>query len=85
MRDRIEKIVVEENNYKKIKNMCDEIIRNNESYNNIKIDNYFCDMAILNKEGFTMRDVKTDKKRKIVGSIVSSLVFILFFSFFIWF
>lgn len=84
MRVRIEKIELEENNYKKIKDICVEIINSNNSYNDIEIDRYYKDINILNKEGFTMRDVNTDKKKKIIGCVISSVVFSLMFIFFIW-
>ena len=38
-------------------------------------------MNILNKEGFTMRNIKTNKSKKIVGAVISSLIFGSFFIF----
>ena len=84
MKDKIEVIEREKDKYKKIKDMCSEIIRNNDEYDSIDINNYFCDINILNKEGFTMRDVSTDKRSKIIGSIFSSGIFIFIFGFLIW-
>lgn len=81
MKDRIKKIEAEEKNYQKIKNMCLEIARTNETYETIEITKYFEEVNILNKEGFTMRDIKTNKKKKISGAIISSIVFSLFFIF----
>lgn len=81
MQDQIHKIETEEKNYQKIKNMCIEISNSNATFNNIDITKYFEEVNILNKEGFTMRDIKTNKKKKIEGAIISSLIFSLFFIF----
>ena len=83
LKSRIEKIEMKEENYQKIKNMCMEIIRSGETYHCIDITRYFQGMNVLNKEGFTMRNVTTSKKRKIVECIISSVIFSLFFLFFI--
>lgn len=81
MRERIQKIEREEENYQKIKSMCEEISKSQETYENIDITSYFQKVNILNKEGFTMRDVKTNKAKKIMGAIFSSVIFSLFFFF----
>lgn len=81
MEDRINKIKREEENYKRIKSMCLEIAKSNETFNSIDITKYFLEMNILNKEGFTMRDVKTNDMKKIRGAVFSSLIFSLFFIF----
>ena len=83
MKDRVEKIQLEEAKYKKIRDMCNDIINCNYSYDEIEVDKYFTDINVLNKEGFTMRDVKTDRKRKKLECIFSSAIFGLFFVFFI--
>ncbi len=79
MEDRVNKIKREEDNYKKIKSMCMEIAKTNDSFDAINIKKYFEEMNILNKEGFTMRDVKTSNRKKISGAIFSSLIFSIFF------
>ena len=76
---RIENIEEEEEKYQKVKNMCLEIIESNEVYENIDITKYFQNINILNKEGFTMREIKSNKKKKIFGAVLSSLVFGLLF------
>lgn len=81
MEDRIKKIEVEEENYQKIKHMCNEIIQNNASYNSIDITKYFQEIRILNKEGFTMCEIRTNKKKKILGAVISSCCFSIFFIF----
>ena len=78
LKDRINKIEREEENYLKIKNMCFEIIKENASIENINISKYFSNMNILNKKGFTMRNTKTSKTKKIIAAILASLLFILF-------
>ncbi len=78
LKDRINKIEREEENYLKIKNMCFEIIKENASIENINISKYFSNMNILNKKGFTMRNTKTSKTKKIIAAILVSLLFMLF-------
>jgi len=84
MKERVAKIEMEEVNYKKIKDMCNDIINSNQTYEDINIDEYFRNINVLNKEGFTMRDLSTNKRKKIMECIISSVVFSLFFVFFIW-
>ena len=79
MKERIKKITYEEENYKKIKNMCEEIIKSNETFSTINIETYFININTLNKEGFTMRKTKTNKSKKILGACFSSLIFGSFF------
>lgn len=79
LKDRINKIEREEENYEKIKNMCFEIIRENETLETIDISKYFNNINILNKKGFTMRNTKTSKTKKIIAAIIASLFFIIFF------
>lgn len=81
MIDRIDKLEKEKEKYEKVKDMCLEISSSNTTYENIDITKYFEKVSILNKEGFTMRDVKTNKTKKIVGAIVSSFIFSLLFLF----
>lgn len=81
MMDRIDKIKREEEKYKKIKNMCLEISRSKDTFTSVDIDKYFMEMNILNKEGFTMRNVQVNKKKKIWGAVISSLIFSIFFIF----
>lgn len=68
-------------NYSKIKDVCSEISSNNESYNSIDIDKYHKPINILKKEGFTMKKVKSDNKKKIEGAIISSSLFSIFYLF----
>ena len=75
LRNQIETIELEEENYQKVKNMCLEIIESNDTYENIDITKYFQNINILNKEGFTMREIKSNKKKKIFGAVLSSLIF----------
>ena len=86
LKARIEKIEMEEENYRKVKNMCMKMIESKETYHGLEIERYFQEMNVLNKEGFTLRNVGTSKKRKITECVISSIVFSLFFLFFIvWF
>jgi len=75
LKDRVNKILREEENYKKIKSMCNEIIDSKNDFDTIEIEGYFQKINILGKEGFTMRDVKTNKTKKIIGAILSSIIF----------
>lgn len=76
---RIRKIEEEELNYQKIKNMCIEISKSSQGFHEIDIEEYAKTMNILNKEGFTMRNIKTNKSKKIFGAVISSLIFGGFF------
>lgn len=79
MEDRINKINEQEKNYNNVKNMCIEISKSKSSFNNIDIDKYFEKINKLNKEGFTMREIKTNKVKKIRGAVLSSIIFSSFF------
>lgn len=81
MKDRIKKIESEEEDYKKIKEMCLEISKSNDTFEQIDITKYWEQINVLNKGGFTMREVGVNKKKKIMGSILSSLTFSLLFLF----
>lgn len=81
MNDRINHIKEEEEKYLKVKKMCKDIIDSEATYKDINITNYFHSMNTLNKEGFTMRDVKTNRSKKIIGAILSSIIFSLLFVF----
>lgn len=80
---RVDKLLQEEKNYKKVREMCLEIIAKDIDFDNLEITKYFENVNIINKEGFTLRDVKTSKAKKIRGAILSSLIFSLFFVFLI--
>lgn len=78
MADRISKIKEQEKNYNKVKNMCIEISKSKDTFNNINIDKYFKEINKLNREGFTMRNINTNNTKKILGAIISSSIFELF-------
>lgn len=82
MNERLKKINNEEEKFEKIKNMCIEISKSNESFTSINITTYFEKINILNKEGFTMRNIKSNKSKKIIGAILSSTIFGAFLLFF---
>lgn len=83
LKERIDKINNEEHNLEKIKNMCLEIIMSKDSFENIDITKYSLAMNILNKEGFTMKDVSKKHMHKILGAILSSISFSAIFIFLI--
>ena len=83
MNDRIKKIDEEQKNYDTIKNMCLEISKNKDTYQNINISKYSLTMNILNKKGFTMKDTSKKHTKKIMGAIISSLSFSFIFIFII--
>ena len=83
MIDRINKIKKEEDKYKRLINMCVEISKSEDTYNDIDITKYFEEINVLNKEGFTMKDVSSNKGKKIFGAVCSSIIFSLFFVFMI--
>ncbi|HBA37501.1 MAG TPA: hypothetical protein DCY94_02130 [Firmicutes bacterium] len=79
MDERIKKITVEEEKFSKVKDMCTSIAQSHENFDNIDITKYFEDMNVLGKEGFTLRDVKKSKTKKIMGACLSTAVFGLLF------
>jgi len=83
MKDRISKITDEEIKYNKVKRMCENIINSTDTFESIDISVYFKEINKLNKEGFTMRDTKTSKSKKIWGAVLSSSIFGMFFIFII--
>ncbi len=83
MQDRLKKIEEYEKDYKKIKNMCLELSHTQEEYMDIDVNKYLEQVNILNKKGFTMREVKTNKSKKIWGAIISSFLYSVFFIFII--
>lgn len=81
LKDRIEKIENEEQNYQKVKNMCLEIINHNCEYHDFDISKYSIEVNILRKKGFSLMDIKKNNTKKIIGALISSLVFASFFLF----
>lgn len=79
MLDRIHKIENQVANYHKVKEMCMELSNSEDTFTSIDITKYFQSMNTLNKEGFTLRDVRTSKRKKITGAVLSSFIFSLFF------
>ncbi len=73
--ERMKQIKNEQENYQKTLDMCSEILKNNDTYENIDITKYFMEISKLNKEGFTMRNLKSQKSKKIMGAVFSSLIF----------
>lgn len=63
--------------------MCLEIAKSGDAYENIDIEKFSNTMNVLNKKGFSMKDSKKSHKKKILGAVISSLVFSLFFIFLI--
>lgn len=75
MTEQLKKINNEEEKYQRVKRICEELSESNESFDNINISEYFKEVNILNKEGFTMRNTKTSKSKKIIGAIIPSIIF----------
>lgn len=81
LKDRIGKIETEIFKYNKVLSMCKEIVNIDEDFENFKTEKYLTIINTLGKEGFTMRNVKTSKTKKIIGATISSILFSLFFVF----
>ena len=64
MEDRLEKITEQERIYQTIKKMCMDIQASNDTFEDIDVTKHFEMMNIFNKEGFTMRKIKTNKTKK---------------------
>lgn len=75
LEDRIEKIEREQKNFETIKKICYEISLNDNTFENFNISRQLESINILRKEGFTMRETKTNKSKKIIGAILSSILF----------
>lgn len=73
MDDRIRKIIREEENYKKVKALCESIYESNATMDTIDIDQYFQTMNVLNKEGFSMKQIEEEHNKQIHGAIYSSV------------
>lgn len=81
LKERLQAIDREKDNYLKIQNMCNDIISHHDTYSNIDTNKYVIDMNILNKEGFTMRNLNTNHNKKILEACLSSFIFSLMFIF----
>lgn len=79
MEDRIRKIQHEEENYKKVKSLCENIVEENVTLETIDIDHYFQSMNVLNKEGFSMKKIKEEHNKQIRGAVISSVLFCMIF------
>lgn len=77
MEDRIRKIEHEEENYRKVKMLCQSIYDSNDTITTIDINQYFQQMNVLNKEGFSMKRIEDEHKKQIHTSIVSAIGFCL--------
>lgn len=83
MEECLKKINETEKTFNRVKNMCLEIKNSNTSFEDIDITKYSETMNILNKKGFTMKDIKRKDQRKILGACLSSLSFSFVFLLFI--
>lgn len=83
MEERVKKIEEEEKNYVRLKVMCQEIALSKVEFLDIDVTKYSQVVNVLGKTGFTMRDTKKDKQKKIGGAILSSLSFSAIFIFLI--
>jgi len=81
LKDRIKKIDDETEKYKRVKKMCEDIIEEKKTIEDIDITEYFQDMNKLGKEGFTLRDTKKNNNKKIFGACLSTLIFGTLFMF----
>ncbi len=81
MEERIDKITKLEEDYESVKEMCLEIQKSKDTFQDIDMTHYFEKMNILNKKGFTMRDIQKDHSKKIQGAILSSAIFSFLFLF----
>ena len=82
LKDRIKKIENLESNYEKVINICEDIIKQNDTYANLDVEKYFQEINILNKkERFTMNSGLPHKGKRIGGAILASLIFSLIFIF----
>ena len=84
LNNRIQKIDSLKLNFDKVKEMCQEIIKDDVTYENLNIEKYFKEINILNKkERFTMNRELPSKGKRIGGAILASLIFSGIFIFFL--
>ena len=84
LNNRIQKIDSLKLNFDKVKEMCQEIIKDDVTYENLNIEKYFKEINILNKkERFTMNRELPSKGKRIGGAVLSSLIFSGIFIFFL--
>ena len=81
MKERLNKINTEEEKYQKIKNICLKLSESEDTFDNLNTPEHFKEINILNKEGFTMRNTKTNKTKKIIGAVIPSIIFGIFIMF----
>lgn len=79
--NQLEKIKREEEKYVVIKDICLEILESGQEFDSLLLKEKFKRMNVLGKEGFTMRDTKTSKTKKVVGAVLASVLCSLFFVF----
>lgn len=79
MDNQLTKINIDLEKYDKVNKICLDIYNNDVSYDNLDISKNYHVINTLNKEGFTMRDVKSKKWTKVLGAVISSLIFVLLF------
>ena len=56
-------------------NIGEEIINNNQNYQDIDITEYEKTLNVLKKEGFTLKEISKNHYYQILGVILSSLIF----------
>ena len=83
MEEQIRKVEAQQENYEQVKKLCQGIIDENVEYEKGDISLYLEKMNALSKKGFTMKDRGIDRRKKISGAVISSVVFVAFFLFFI--
>ncbi len=84
LKERIKKIENLKNNYEKVISICEDVIKKNDTYNNLDVDKYLKEINILNRrERFTMNKGIPSKGKRIGGAILSSLIFSAIFIFLI--
>ena len=81
LQEQMHKINKEKDKYDDILKICENVIALDKDIEDVDITEYLQSINILNKEGFSMRDVKTNKSKKIIGACISSLIFGLLFIF----
>ena len=81
LQEQMHKINKEKDKYDDILKICENVIALDKDIEDVDIREYLQNINILNKEGFSMRDVKTNKSKKIIEACISSLIFGLLFIF----
>lgn len=81
MEERIKYILEQEKNYEAVKAICIEIANSDKSLDSLDLKEYYQVVNVLEKRGFMVNKIKKSHREKIMGAVISSLIFSALFIF----